>query len=275
MSDQYNKQPPPRGWVRASASPLRANAVRLMSPTPNAVPRQRSPTPTFNARQLSDAPIYNPTHQSPTPPLRRLPPTPTGFTTVYESQRFSPSRSMPPPQQQYQSQPMSRPLIFQQSNVPMSPANLPPDVLVPRPFQSTFSPTPSASTPCSIPPFSPLPAPQYMYLDNDRQMKPANDFYVVPLEPANLSKGIIVYDQNESRPSTADIIAQQSQDYVDEKLAEYQATISLLQGEEKLEKSGKKFFSVNNKRNARHKPEILRPACTKNKHFANIASRRL
>lgn len=30
--------------------------------------------------------------------------------------------------------------------------------------------------------------------------------------------------------STADIIAQQSQDYVDEKLAEYQATIYMLQG---------------------------------------------
>lgn len=30
--------------------------------------------------------------------------------------------------------------------------------------------------------------------------------------------------------STAEIIAQQSQDYVDEKLAEYQATIYLLQG---------------------------------------------
>lgn len=64
-------------------------------------------------------------------------------------------------------------------------------------------------------------------------MKPINDdFYVVPLEPANLSRGITVYDQNEARPSTADIIAQQSQDYVDEKLAEYQATISLLQGKE-------------------------------------------
>jgi len=30
--------------------------------------------------------------------------------------------------------------------------------------------------------------------------------------------------------STAEIIAQQSQDYVDEKLAEYQATIYMLQG---------------------------------------------
>jgi hypothetical protein len=71
-----------------------------------------------------------------------------------------------------------------------------------------------------------------MYVDSDRQVKPANDFYVVPLEPANLSRGITVYHDEEARPSTADIIAQQSQDYVDEKLAEYQATISLLQGKE-------------------------------------------
>lgn len=236
MSDHQNKQPP-KGWIRASASPMRANATRLMSPTPSAVPRQRSPTPTFNARQFSDASTFNPSHQSPTPPLRRLPPTPTGFTTVYESQRFSPSR--PPPPQQYH-----QPSYHQ--NMPMSPVNFPPtsnfDVSVPRPFRNTFSPTPSASTPCSIPPFSPPPQPQYMYMDSDRHMKPINDFYVVPLEPANLSKGITVYDEDEARPSTADIIAQQSQDYVDEKLAEYQATISLLQGKKNLSIS--EYFST-------------------------------
>jgi len=39
-----------------------------------------------------------------------------------------------------------------------------------------------------------------------------------------------VQDEEEVGPSTADIIASQSQDYVDERLAEYQATIQLLQG---------------------------------------------
>jgi hypothetical protein len=106
----------------------------------------------------------------------------------------------------------------------------PVDAAYPRPFRSTFSPTPSAPTPSSIPPFSPPPTPQYMYVDSDRQVKPMSDFYVVPLEPSNLGRGLVVYDDDESRPSTADIIAQQSQDYVDEKLAEYQATIMLLQG---------------------------------------------
>ena len=38
-------------------------------------------------------------------------------------------------------------------------------------------------------------------------------------------------DEESSGPSTAEIIASQSQDYVDEKLAEYQATIQQLQGE--------------------------------------------
>lgn len=221
MSDHHKNQPP-KGWIRASASPMRANQPRLMSPTPNSAPRQRSPTPTFNARHLSETPTFNPTHQSPTPPLRRLPPTPTGFTTVYESQRFSasPARSQPH-QQVYQPKPST-------SHLP----NVQSDVSFPRPFRSTFSPTPSAATPCSIPPFSPPPTPQYMYVDSDRQMKSVDDFYVVPLEPSNNSNRIVVYDQDENRPSTADIIAQQSQDYVDEKLAEYQLTISLLQGKE-------------------------------------------
>lgn len=41
--------------------------------------------------------------------------------------------------------------------------------------------------------------------------------------------GYIVQGE-EQGPSTADIIAAQGQDYVDERLAEYQATIQLLQG---------------------------------------------
>lgn len=225
MSDQYNRQPGGKGWVRASASPMRGNATRLMSPTSPSVPRQRSPTPTFNARHLSETPTFNPgSYPSPTPPLRRLPPTPSGFTTVYDSQSFSPSG---PPQQFHSHQP--KPTSSYQNNAPPVAS----DVSYPRPFRGAFSPAPSASTPCSLPPFSPPPTPQYMYLDSDHEMKPINDFYVVPLEPVNLSKGIVVMNQDDSLPSTADIIAQQSQDYVDEKLAEYQATISLLQGKRK------------------------------------------
>ena len=42
------------------------------------------------------------------------------------------------------------------------------------------------------------------------------------------------FDSEASEPSTADIIASQSQDYVDEKLAEYQATINMLAGKDPI-----------------------------------------
>lgn len=49
------------------------------------------------------------------------------------------------------------------------------------------------------------------------------EYVGVPLDP---NQG----EEDDSGPSTAEIIASQSQDYVDEKLAEYQATIHQLQG---------------------------------------------
>lgn len=52
-----------------------------------------------------------------------------------------------------------------------------------------------------------------------------------PPEPP-LPKSYVIYDDEEEEgPSTAEIIANQSQDYVDEKLAQYQITIAQLQGE--------------------------------------------
>lgn len=69
-------------------------------------------------------------------------------------------------------------------------------------------------------------------MDKNRNVRPASEVYVVPLEPTTLPRDIMVHDpESDGRLSTAEIIAQQSQEYVDEKLAEYQATISLLQGE--------------------------------------------
>ena len=55
--------------------------------------------------------------------------------------------------------------------------------------------------------------------------KPGEYEYVgVPLDHSQT-------EEESSGPSTAEIIANQSQDYVDEKLAEYQATIQQLQSE--------------------------------------------
>lgn len=52
-----------------------------------------------------------------------------------------------------------------------------------------------------------------------------------PPEPP-LPKSYVIYDDDEEEgPSTAEIIANQSQDYVDEKLLQYQFTIAQLQGE--------------------------------------------
>lgn len=57
------------------------------------------------------------------------------------------------------------------------------------------------------------------------------EYVGVPLEPPTIPYHYQDPDEEQNGPSTADIIANQSQDYVDEKLAEYQATIQQLQGE--------------------------------------------
>lgn len=56
------------------------------------------------------------------------------------------------------------------------------------------------------------------------------EYVGIPLEPPPLPHNYDP-DEEESGPSTAEIIANQSQDYIDEKLAEYQMTIYQLQGE--------------------------------------------
>ena len=69
------------------------------------------------------------------------------------------------------------------------------------------------------------PSPEYYFAPFEGAYSPAESsaasFTGVPLEPPG---------PPEDGRATADIIAAQSQDYVDEKLAEYQATIYHLQG---------------------------------------------
>lgn len=66
--------------------------------------------------------------------------------------------------------------------------------------------------------------------------EPTTNPYITAIETQRVyqpSPTYVIYDDMPTGPSTADIIANQSQDYVDEKLAEYQATIMQLQGRHK------------------------------------------
>uniref|UniRef100_A0A1A9W441 Uncharacterized protein n=1 Tax=Glossina brevipalpis TaxID=37001 RepID=A0A1A9W441_9MUSC len=63
------------------------------------------------------------------------------------------------------------------------------------------------------------------------QRPPQYEFVGVPLEPPQPKSYVIYDDDDDYGPTTAEIIANQSQDYIDEKLAEYQMTILQLQGE--------------------------------------------
>ncbi|KAL0267426.1 UNVERIFIED_CONTAM: hypothetical protein PYX00_009702 [Menopon gallinae] len=134
----------------------------------------------------------------------------------------------------------------------------PPPILNPRraasprgpgvpPRSGYSSPTPryppSPYCPSPVPRFaaSPLPRPYY---PQSPVMCPSPEYYYSPYEgmyhPVDVSASAYTgvpleppAPLDETR-ATAEIIAAQSQDYVDEKLAEYQATIYLLQGESSL-----------------------------------------
>lgn len=235
----FSPGPPPTTSRMFSPIPQGQNPnARHFSPAPQMNPRHFSPVPTMStARHLSATPPISqqPRQKSPTPQfdarqqLRHLSNTPTGFNTIYDSrQQQSQESSYQPP-----------PLTFKPVQPP-SPATVSyADTSYPRPYRQAFSPAPQMQnqpiqappTPSSIPPFSPPPTIMLpSYAQEYPGGKSTTDFYVVPLEPASLSRNLNIYNQEENRPSTADIIAQQSQDYVDEKLAEYQGVISYLQG---------------------------------------------
>lgn len=208
-----NNQPTQKGWKRASVSPMPGNVTGLMSPAPN-VARQRSQTPTFNARHLSENPTFKPGNQPTTPGLKGFKVNQSGLTTVFDS-----SQSFMQSQPQESHKPQANPSTSYLPNI-----SLQSSVSFPRPFRSPFSPT--QETPQRfLQVSSPLTAHQ-----EQEQARTMDDFNVIPLEHG-INREILVCEQDPSQPCTADIIAQQSQDYVDEKLAEYQATISLLQGE--------------------------------------------
>lgn len=67
----------------------------------------------------------------------------------------------------------------------------------------------------------------------------------MPLEPPQPTQQYVIYGDEEDGPSTAEIIQLQSQDYVDEKLAQFEMmTIAKLQGMLNIFLSVSIFFVV-------------------------------
>lgn len=118
-----------------------------------------------------------------------------------------------------------------------------------RPIQSPLTVAYSGPRPYRAPSFSPVPMqqqmhsgsqPDYMYNRmSDLQppspafeLAPRYEYVGVPLEPPLNSHSYVIYDgEDENTLSTAEIIERQSQDYVDEQLAQFeQNTIAKLQG---------------------------------------------
>lgn len=90
--------------------------------------------------------------------------------------------------------------------------------------------TPSRMTPSRMTPgrMTPLQAPSPVF-----ELAPRYEYVGVPLEPPQPSNSYVIYGaaDDENGMSTAEIIALQSQDYVDEQLAQFeQNTIAKLQG---------------------------------------------
>ncbi|CAK1540771.1 unnamed protein product [Leptosia nina] len=112
----------------------------------------------------------------------------------------------------------------------------------PKPFRPLHSPhlrqhSPSPSSHFSISPYPISPtlgqSPEYYYSSPYETVR-ENDYAGGYLEPPPPPRPMIYEEDEERGPSTAEIIANQSQEgYVDEKLAEYQATIQLLQEKHK------------------------------------------
>lgn len=188
----------PGGWVgRPDApSPFRPASPYSSSPSPHPQSRSRGPpTPIHHSHPMSPL-TYSPM-------IHPMSPVPMGMPI---SPGMSPVFGCPPPG-------------YIQCPRPRWPSPIPPPgAPTSRPYISAQLQSPMGSGSASPAPCGP---PEYLIAP----YKPGDYEYVgVPLDP---NQG----DEEVTGPSTAEIIASQSQDYVDEKLAEYQATIQQLQGE--------------------------------------------
>lgn len=200
---------PPSPWTAASP-PTIISGPRLMNPS-----NMRSPI-TIGTSPTPPPMLYGTNRSNQNSPMFGA----SGLRGTRGTNLPCPRPQWPTGQQQQSTMPPQPPLHFnpQQQFQPLhqqhnyQPSSSPSPIVINR-QQSTYTPTNSTA----ISSYSDYPT-QYEYMG-------------APVEPPN-PKSYIVYDEEEeSGLSTAEIIANQSQDYVDEKLAEYQMTIFQLQGE--------------------------------------------
>lgn len=114
-----------------------------------------------------------------------------------------------------------------------SPLTVIPGYSGPRPYRApSFSPVPMQHT-------APIAQPEYLYNPtvplqppSPFELAPRYEYVGVPLEPPQQHGQYVIYDGgDENTLSTAEIIERQSQDYVDEQLAQFEMmTIAKLQG---------------------------------------------
>lgn len=245
MSGQPNQ--PPRGWNRGGPpSPIHYRPPSPWAPSPPPIisgPRHAMNSPVQPGSPSMMASGISPSNRS-TPLMSPMFGQSAGQRGTRGPQIPCPRPRWPGPQQQQQQQHQqyqpSSPAPYAQQSQPYPPPQhiiqqprvspSPPTIGAngPKPFyRQTYSPAPSGNYSRASPVvMNQGPPPEYMY----SAPPPQYEYIGVPLEPPQ-PKTYIIYDEEEEHgPSTAEIIANQSQDYVDERLAEYQMTIFQLQG---------------------------------------------
>lgn len=216
QNHHHQQQQSRRSWSRGPPSPIYYRPPSPWAPSPP--PIISGPQPQFNShhspRSTPISPMFGTSPGSGGLRGRRGPHVP------YPTPQWPTSPSPGPYQQQHQlHQPQSIPVPSR-----VSPSPIPVGVNGPKPYKAPFNPIHANSRPSPIPVICQTP-PEYLYSG------PQYEFIGAPMEPPQPKSYIIYDDEEEQGPSTAEIIANQSQDYVDERLAEYQMTIAQLQGE--------------------------------------------
>lgn len=236
---------PPSPWTAASPPPiisgppgtrptLNSPGIKPFSPVPGNVNRSNQNSPMFGASGLRGTrgsglpaprpqwpsgpqpyPGSQPGYQTPEP---FLPQPPSYSPQHYQQQNHHAHQNN---NQDYQYHPSITPQPYQPRTLPTPP-----------PHGRT---TPSYGTTTKIKPNTTSPAP---YVPTSAMISPMEYMRRSSVDypqyeyagPPNPKSYVIYDDEDEGGPSTREIIANQSQDYIDEKLAEYQATIFQLQG---------------------------------------------